>query len=79
MNAMFRALRLIALLWSVSSAQRYDGLDDYEDRSIASTADRSIKDMVQSVPYLSEVRVQILCCVLYDMRCASVSVCQVAV
>ena len=49
----FMALTASALLLTGSSyGQRYD---DSNDDSLASSADRSIMDMVKSFPYLSEV------------------------
>ena len=53
----FMALTASALLLTGSShGQRYDDSnDDYQGSSLASSADRSIMDMVKSFPYLSEV------------------------
>ena len=52
----FIALTASALLLIGSShGQRYDDSNDDYQGSLASSADRSIMDMVKSFPYLSEV------------------------
>ena len=52
----FMALTAAALLLTGSSyGQRYDDSNDDYQGSLASSADRSIMDMVKSFPYLSEV------------------------
>ena len=52
-NLLICILLVVCQVWG----QGYDDYGSYDDdRYIASTADRSISDMVRSFPYLSEVQ-----------------------